>query len=79
MKNKNVVMKKICYVQKKQNVIFFKCDKKIEMKNSVCDRNSKTQIGTKLKDSNWYNTQKLKLGQNFKTQVVTKIKKKIKF
>ena len=51
--------------------------------NTSCDKTQmcqqlKTQIGTKLIKSNCDKTKKPKLGQNSKTQIVTKLKKKLK-
>ena len=66
--NQNKVLKKI-----KKNgtelTLKFGPNSKVELR-----LNSKTLIGTKLKRSNWYKAQKLKLGQNLKTQIRTKLR-----
>ena len=45
-----------------------------KLKNTQVWHNSNTQIVTKLKNSNFDKTQKLKLGQNSKIRIVTKLK-----
>ena len=48
-----------------------------KLKNSNCDTPKKTQIVTKLKNLNCGKTQKLKLLQNSKPQIMTKRKSQI--
>ena len=43
-------------------------------KDPNCGKNQKNQIVTKLKKSNCDKTQNLKLWQNLKTQILTKLK-----
>ena len=47
--------------------------------NSTCDKTQKNLVATKLNNSKCDQTRKLKLRQNFETQIVTKQNKKTKF
>ena len=68
------------FCEEKKLVILIFCEENIFVLNKklwekkICDKNSITQILTKLKNSNFYKTPKLKLWQISKTQIATKFK-----